>query len=325
MSQWKHELNEIAGDFSEQQARLMNGVLIKKRKMKKRKTIYTTSIATILVAVLGLFLYQYYQPEQLSTISPLQQVKQQPLKFSTPEEPVYYDEALFMFFKSVSQFEAQSDDGGITPTLDSDAIAFEMMISQQAWEYRNTMAGFKFDPTEYAKQLELVKSNFTPAEMQELEAYAKAVNVTAEEYREKILFPVTVKMALLEQFVGEPIESSYDSMQMIDFHKMYQEEIQALAKELNINYLPREEEFYLDGVVAAIEGRKVLVIVGATKEEIFNLDIDTLREKYDDRFWFTFEEDVDVKVGSTINVEYTDLIVGEENFATGLSIELLSK
>ena len=324
MNRWKHELNQIAGDFSEQQARLMEGILIKKRKKKKRKTIYTTSIATILVAVLGIFLYQSYQPKQSTTISPPQQVAQQPLKFSTPDEPVYYDEALFMFFKSVSQFEAQSDDGRITPTADPEAIAFEMMISQQAWEYQKTMEGFKFDPAKYAKQLELVKSNFTPAEMQELEEYAKAVNITGEEYRDKVLFPVTVKMALLEQFVGEPIENSYDSMQIIDFHKMFQNEIQALAKELNITYVPREEEFYLDGVVAAVEGRKVLVIVGATKEEIFNLDNDTLSEKYD-RFWFTFEEDVDVEVGSTINVEYTDLIVGEENFATGLSIELISE
>ena len=232
MNQWKHELNDIAGNFSEQQARLMQGVLTKSRKKKKRKTIFTTSIATILMAVIGLFLYQNVQPEQPTTASTPQkpQVEHQPLKFSTPDEPVYYDEKLYMFYTTIFQFGLPSVEEDLT-VYDPDAMAFYSMISQQALEHQATLAGYKFDPTEYEKQIKEVRSTLTPELRKEFEEHAKASGLTIEEFVEQIALPVAAKTALLEQFLGD-----LDSLnqQITDFYEMYEAEIQALAAELKL-------------------------------------------------------------------------------------------
>lgn len=106
---------------------------------------------------------------------------------------------------------------------------------------------------------------------------------------------------------------------MLDFQEKYEADIIALADEkLNLNI-----DGYFNGVVAAVEGRKLLVINGVSKEEIINLDINTILKTYDNYFWFTFEQDVFVEVGSTINVVYKNPI--NENLATGLFVELLSE
>ena len=105
------------------------------------------------------------------------------------------------------------------------------MISQQALEHQATLAGYKFDPTEYEKQIKEVRSTLTPELRKEFEEHAKASGLTIEEFVEQIALPVAAKTALLEQFLGD-----LDSLnqQITGFYEMYEAEIQVLAAELKL-------------------------------------------------------------------------------------------
>ena len=134
--------------------------------------------------------------------------------------------------------------------LDPEAIAFFSMISLQAIEYQAVIDGFKYDPAEYAKELEKVKSKITPEIIQEIKSIEKEIGFSSDKFIEQILIPYTAKLELLESFVDDQ-ESI--RKKMYEFQEQYQEKILALASELNIKF-----DGYYNGVVAAVEGKKIL-------------------------------------------------------------------
>ena len=109
---------------------------------------------------------------------------------------------------------------------------------------------------------------------------------------------------------------------MIEFQHTYREEIEALAEEMNVNFVPREQfKGTFEGIVAAKDGNALLVVYDILPEKVAQLSMEALLALYPEHYWFEFERPISIEIGSYVRVEFDMSSLGDDRRAKGVYIE----
>ena len=269
MNQWKRELDITAGSFHQEKGRLMQGVMQKKEKRCMGRRLLQSLVASIVVAVMGIFVYnQPWGEEHAQQAAPIL------IQFATPDKPVYFDEKAFQFYQAAYYenftVEVPGSDDMQQSLRDG---AFELMISQQMLELKAWELGFKLTETQYNVSERNAKDLVKTLPSEGIASYAKTLGMTAEAFTESVLIPTMTKTSLIDEYLGN-YASELSSYELIEFQHTYREEIEALAEEMNVNFVPREQwTGTFEGVVAAKDGNALLVVYDILPEEVAQLSI----------------------------------------------------
>jgi len=322
MNQWKRELDKTAGSFQEEKGRLMQGVLQKKAKQRSKRTLLPSLVASIVVAVMGIFVYDQFWVDERA-----QQAAFVSIQFATPDKPVYFDEKAFQFYQA-TYYEGFKGEVPGADDLEQSLRdgAFELMISQQMLELKAVERGFVLTETAYItaerKAKELVKT--FPSEG--IASYAKTLGMTVEAFTESVLVPTITKNSMIQEFLNTEA-SQVTSYELIDFQHTYREKIEALAVEMHVNFVPREQwSGTFEGVVAAKDGNALLVVYDILPEEVAQIiSMEALLALYPEHYWFEFVEPISIDIGSYVRVEFDISSLGDDRRAKGVYIERIQE
>lgn len=321
MNQWKRELDRAAGNFKEEKSRLMHGVIEKQKKTKSKRMLLSGSVASLFIAVLGILIYQYIATDEQTASDG----KYYTLQYATLKQPFYLDETSFQFYQAIhydlffNDLVSPNNSAVKQQLLDS---AFQLTVTQQAIEYEAYNLGFRIDEQIFEERLALIRNEIVAIPKEDMERYAANLNMDYTRFVEQVYLPTYTKISLFSEFMNDKIDN-YSFKKFNAFEVHYEAEINAIAKQLNVQFTPSEEiSAMYEGVIGAIKGNDLLVVSDILSEEIGQLSIEAIEALYPEQYWFTHENPVGIEVGSKVRVIY-DLRTLEENRANIISIEFL--
>ena len=323
MNHWKRELDKTAGSFIAEKERLMQGVMMKKNKAQSNKIVLRGALASLLVAVLGIFIYHnFFSNEQSAGIG-----KKYIYQYATPEQPFYLDEGAFQFYQALYHdlffTDLVSPDNSEVKQQLLDSV-FQLMITQQALEFEAYNLGFRMDEELFEKRIAIARYEIVAIPKEDVEQYAANINMDYTKFVEQVYLPTYTKMSLFNEFMNDKIDN-FSFKKFNEYEHQFAAEIKAIAKQLNVEYTPSKEiSAMYEGVIAAIDGNDLLVVSDILSEEIGQLSIEAIKALYPEQYWFTHENPVGIEVGSKVRIIY-DLRTLKENRANILSLEYLAE
>lgn len=288
MNRLKDELDGIAGNFSKEQARLSSGFNRKLNKKSSRKPLYVGAIASLFLSIIGVAIF-YWSTE----ITDDQQY--------SSDRPVYYNENVYKLYQSIF-FDLE----------ERNKQAFTGMISFLAIEHTFYEKGYELNEEEYKKAYDEAINRYKDPELSnEYDMFLKAaedLNMSEKRFLETILAPIETKLNLYtEMLLGQGASFHY-SLFLSSFESTYEKEINDLANELGVVYEKIINYDIYEGVIVAIQNNQILVVDGATSEDIATMGPTQIIEKYNTGVWFNYEHlEQPFLIGDRVLVSFDDI------------------
>ena len=256
----------------------------------------------------------------------MQQAAPISIQFAAPDEPVYFDEKGFQFYQAAYY---ESFNGEVPGADDLEQSlrdgAFELMISQQMLELKAVERGFVLTEAAYITAERKAKELVNTFPSEGIASYAKTLGMTVEAFTESVLIPTMTKNALIDGYLNTEA-SQVTTHELIDFQHENLEAIEALAAEMDVNFVPREQwTGTFEGVVVAKDGNALLVVYDVLPEELSEMSIASMLELGFAHYWFEFEQPISIEIGSYVRVEFDMSSLGDDRRAKGVYIEWIQE
>lgn len=306
MNHWKDELDGIAGDFSGEQERLSSGFNRRLSKKSSRKPLYIAAITSLIVSIIGIAIFAWstgLTDDQYSS-----------------DRPVYFNENVYKLYQAIFIDSEETE---------RNKQAFTGMISMLAIEHHAHEKGFVLNEEEYKKAYNEAISRYTDFEdSNEYEMFLKAAeffNMSEKRFVETILAPTEAKITIYNKMLDQD-EWQYYSLMLSKYESMYEKEIKELANKLGVEYEKIINYGIYEGVIVAIEPNKLLVVEGATSEDIASLEPLQIVEKYNTGVWFDYEHlEQSFLIGDRVLVSFDDMDLSVPAQTRANYIELMER
>ncbi len=285
MKRLKDELDGIAGDFSAAQARLSSEFNRKLNKKSSRKPLYLGAVVSLIVSIIGVAIFQWSigltDDQQYSS-----------------EQPVYYNENVYKLYQAIFSDMEETE---------RNKQAFAGMIRFLAIEHTFYEKGYELNEKEYKEANNQAINRYTDHELSnEDDIFLKAAeyfNLSEKRFIKTILAPIETKLNLYSEMLR-----NHSNLILSKFESKNEKEINNLANELGVVYEKIINYGIYEGVIVAIQHNQILVVEGATSEDIASMEPTQIIEKYNTGVWFNYEHlEHPFLIGDLVNVSFDDI------------------
>lgn len=285
MNLWKDELDGIAGDFSVEKNRLSKGVDRKIVKKSSRKSLRFSAIISLIVLIFGVFIYQWMSGPSFS-------------KTYSSDSPVYFDEKMYKFYQAIL-YEIENEQ-------ERNNEAFRYLISLMAQEHVAYENGYVFDEEAYEKMLNSIINRYENDEPDEyIMAMADSINMSEERFIKTIAAPLEAKVMTMHEAMAQFDTHLLFNNGIAMYEQGFEKEIHELATFLGVQYKKLVNHFGYTGLVIAKEEGKILVVNGATTNDMESMAVSEIVNRYNTGIWFNMDQlSTNVHVGDTVTIYY---------------------